>query len=115
MIVCGGGKGEEEGGGGRGLEKKPEQAPLGRGRRFPSLPVVGAREPEAAVSHSQGFHSCSAPELCVIQKLSKTMAIPLSKTSFSVSVVLSITAVCRNTAQGTPEKKKKKEAGACRV
>lgn len=42
------------------------------------------------------------------------MAIPLGKISFSVCVLLSITALCRNTAAGNPgeakKKKKKKES-----
>lgn len=87
------------------------------GGSFPSLPVraresQGSSEPEAAVSHSEGFHSCAGPELCVIQKLPKTMAIPLGKISFSVSVLLSITVLCRNTAAGNPgeAKKRKKES-----
>lgn len=97
----------------RELEKKPEQTWLGLGS-FPSLRTtlpVRAQEPEAAVSHSEGFHSCTGPELCVIQKLSKTMAIPLTKISFSVSVLLSITVVCRNTAAGNPREAKKKRLG----
>lgn len=110
----GGGKGERE-----SWRESPERARLGRGS-FPflrtTLPVraqePGKLQPEAAVSHSEGFHSCAGPELCVIQKLSKTMAIPPRKISFSVSVLLSITVLFRNTAAGNPgeAKKKKKES-----
>ena len=47
------------------------------------------------------------------------MAIPLGKISFSICVLLSITALCRNTAAGNPgeakkKKKKRKAAGARR-
>ena len=105
---------------GGGKERKPEQSRFGGGS-FPSLrkkkPLpVGAHQPEelrpeAAVSHPEGFHSCTAPELCVIQKPSKTMAIPARKIYFSVSVVLSITVECRNAGPGNP---RRKEAGvAC--
>lgn len=77
-------------------------------------------EPKAAGVHSEGFHSSGGPELDVIQKLSKTMAIPLCKIYFSISVSLSITALCRNTAAGNPKeefkkkKEKKKEAFSVR-
>ncbi len=67
----------------------------------------GSSKSEAAVSHSEGFHSCTGPDLCVIQKPSKTMAIPLRRISFSISVLLSITVLCRNTAAGNPGEAKK--------
>lgn len=64
---------------------------------------------EAAVPRSEGFHSCAAPELCVIQKVSKTTVILLSQTSFSTSVLLSITVLCHNKWQGSLVKHKKEK------
>lgn len=102
----------------RGNERAGEKAgeSFGQGS-FPSLSATlpvraqpGELQPEAAVSHKERFHSCTGPELCVIQKLSKTMA--LRKISFSVSVLLSITVLCRNTAAGNPGEGKEKKAGA---
>lgn len=72
-------------------------------------PSMSELQPEAAVSRSEGFYSCTGPELCVIQKLSKTMAIPLGKSSFSDSVLLSITGLCRNTSSREPPDKQKKK------
>lgn len=85
IIVRGGGKGGSDG----TREGEPELPGSGR-EAFPPfcaiLPVQaqesGELRPEAAVSHSEGFRSRTGPELCVMQKLSKTMAIPLSKISF---------------------------------
>ena len=66
------------------VERKLSRLHLAGGAFFPSVQpsTVQAQEPEAAVSHSEGFHSCTGRELCVIQKLSKTMAIPLCKIYF---------------------------------
>lgn len=104
------------GGKGGAGERSPSRLDLAGEAFLPSIqPSLskhrsqGELRPEAAVSHSEGFHSCTGPELCVIQKLSKTMAIPLRKISFSVSVLLSITVVCRNTAAGNPGEEKKRE------
>lgn len=117
IIVNGGGEGER----GAGTRRRSWAGLPWLGKLlFPLYNLVHAEEPEepqpeAAVSHSVGFHSCTGPELCVIQKLSKTMAIPLHKISFSVSVLLAITAVCRNTAAGNPGEKKNKNADPVRV
>lgn len=59
-------------------------------------------EPEAAVARSEGFNSCTRPELCVIQKLSKTRQSLSVKVIFSICVLLSITVLCRNTSSREP-------------
>lgn len=69
------------------------------------------RAPARCSSHSEGFHSWTSPELCVIKKLSKTKAIPFEAFIFP----LHVTVECCNTAVGNPEgEKKKKRTRKCK-
>lgn len=69
--------------GGEGWRESTSRLDLaGEAFLSPVQPSMSELQPEAAVSRSEGFYSCAGPELCVIQKLSKTMAIPLGKSSF---------------------------------
>lgn len=91
---------------------------------LPPSPSTGARgvQPEAAVSHSEGFHSCPAPELCVIHTHSpkqwQSLLVRFLFPSLSHYPLLGCVVTQR---QGTPEKRREKKrrkkggraAGAC--
>ena len=56
-------------------------------------------------------HSCTDPERCIIEKLSKTTARPLVLFSFSIPAALSMTVLFGNTWKGTPEQKTLQQLG----
>lgn len=80
------------GGGLTDLEKETELLWLGSEcSYFPNKALSiqrqesGELQPDAAVTHSEGFHSWTCSELCVIEKVSKTKVIPLCKLSLLIS------------------------------